>query len=406
MSERERRRRVVEFLRSGQAEEAAGELAASREPYPGDGMLHHAIGLAFASRGTLGLALEQLEAAARLDPRSPEILTDLAQVLLAQGRADSAVELAEQAAALSPKLAIARFTLGRAYLVTECARQGRRPPPPEPGKRFSLVDGRSPTYLRALEEMEAALEASPPFIGAVREALALAYQRAGHYHAAAQQLRAQMSELGLGQKAQEVQARLQDVENEIAREQYWEIQPGDLTGAVKAARAVDASPEAKLRLAHVRAALGREEEVAEALHEARAAGYQPREAAITHITGEARSYQQVADVDLLLTGGLECVAEGRLRFLPFSSIRSITLDQPRLWRGARVELADGVQLVAAVPSLYRLSLRSPSDLIQSGRFTQFNYGPGETRYAYAIGARNLITASGVVPFGEIDSIVF
>ena len=45
MTERERRRSIVDHLRSGKTEDAAAELDASRENYPGDGMLHHAIGV-------------------------------------------------------------------------------------------------------------------------------------------------------------------------------------------------------------------------------------------------------------------------------------------------------------------------------------------------------------------------
>jgi len=405
MTERERRRLVIEHLRSGKAEEAALEMAASREPYPGDEALHHAIGLAFASRGTLGRASEQLEAAAQLDPKSAEILTDLAQVRLAQGNADGAVEPAERAAVLAPHLAIARFTLGRAYFVVECARQARRPPGPERESHFSLTDGRTPTYLRALEEMEAALDATPPFLGAVREALAVAYQRAGHYHAAAQQLRARAAELE-GEQAEEARALLRDVEYEIAREQYWAVEAADLPAIAEAAEAPGATPEARLRLAHACHALGHEKALTAALAEARAAHYRGRDARVTTRRGGSRSYQEVSDAHVLTGGGLECIIEEELRFLPFVSLASVRFGEMRLWRTARLELREGEQLDAVVPALYRHSLRSPSELIRSGRFTQFSYAPGETRYAHAIGARNWTSTSGVIPFGEIECIAF
>lgn len=82
MSERERRRRVIECLRLDTSG-AADELAGAREVYPGDGALHHVIDMAFASTETLRQALDELEVAARLDPESAEILADLAQVYLA-----------------------------------------------------------------------------------------------------------------------------------------------------------------------------------------------------------------------------------------------------------------------------------------------------------------------------------
>ncbi|UCC69321.1 MAG: tetratricopeptide repeat protein, partial [Armatimonadota bacterium] len=261
MTERDRRRRVVEYLRSGRAEEAADELAQSREVYPGDGMLHHAIGLAFASHGTLKHAREELETAAEIGPQSPDILADLAQVRLAQGDANEAVEAAEQALSLKPDLPLARFTLGRAFLAAECARQARRQPTPEPGHRFALIDGRTPAYLRAMREMEAALEAAPPFARAVRGALAFAYLRAGHYHAAAEQLRGELVDLPPGEEADRVRARLSHMQHEIVRENHWDIGEADLPAIQQAAQAAEASPEAKLRLAHACAVLGREKEM-------------------------------------------------------------------------------------------------------------------------------------------------
>jgi protein involved in temperature-dependent protein secretion len=406
VTERERRQRVVEHLRAGRTDDAAQELASSRETYPGDGMLHHAIGLAFAARGTLPAAREQLETAAQLSPASSQIVADLAQVRLAQGEAHEAIGVAEQALALDPDMPLARFTLGRALLAAECTRQARRLPPPEPGFHFPLLDARTPSYLRALREMEMALDAQPPFVIAVRGALAFAYTRAGHFHAAAQQLRLALPELPGGEEAEQLQTRLTQVEHEIAREHYWEIESQDLSPIEDAAQAKDVSPAAKLRLTHAYAALGRDDAVPSAASEAREAGYGPRDARIRCRTGEERSCRNLSDVHLLIAGGLECIVEDELRFLPFSSLQSVTLHEAHAWTSADVRFASGEEAKAVVPALYRLSIRSPNDLIQSGRFTQFSYGPGETRYAYAIGTRNLIADSGLIPFPDIESISF
>jgi protein involved in temperature-dependent protein secretion len=405
MSERERRRRIVEYLRSGKTDEAASELAASREVYPGDGVLHHVIGMAFASSGTLAQAQEQLESATRLDPESAEILADLAQVQLARGDTDRAITSAEQAVALSPGSPLAHFTLGRACFVAECTRQARRPPPPLPRNHFALIDGRASDYLRALREMEMALDAGPPFLGAVRAGLALAYQRAGHYHAAWEQLRSRLAELAPGRELDDVQARLQNMSSEIVRERYWAVESGDLAQIEEAARAPQARPEAKLRLAHAYAALERSEPARAALAQAAASGYEARDAHITR-AGRRQHYARVSDIHALIAGGLECIVDDELRFLPYAQIRTIRCGEPRLWREVTVELDHGEKMEALVPTLYRLSLRSPSDFIQSGRFTQLSYGPGETRYAYAIGARNLISDSGVIPFTEVESVEF
>ena len=406
MTERERRRRIVDYLRSGKSEDAAAELAASREAYPGDGMLHHAIGLAFASRGTLDRARDQLEAAAKLGPESADILADLAQVRLAQGDVQGAIEAAESALALNPKVALARFTLGRACLSAECARQARGHRQPSGGHAFPLIDGRTPLYLRAMREMEGALEALPPFANAVRGALAFAYLRAGHYHAAAEQLKAELDELPPGEEADRVRTRLLHSEHEIVRERYWSPDELDVEAMEEAGRAPDAAPETVLRLAHAYAVCEDEDAMESALGRALALAYHPRTALVSRTVGEGRFYQQVSDAHVLIAGGLECIMGGELRFLPFSALESVTLAQSGLWRSAAVRFTSGEEADVVVPSLYRLSLRSPNDLIQSGRFTQFSYAPGETRYAHAIGVRNLATEDGTIPFGEVAAIEF
>ncbi len=402
MTERERRQIVINHLRAGNTQDAAEELASCVEAYPGDGDLHHAIGLAFAAGGTLGPAREQLETAAKLSPHSAPILADLAQVWLAQGRSEEAVERAEQALVLDSESALAHFTLGRAYLTKACAQQSRSTSRTEPGYDFPLIDGRAPLYLRALTAMEAALDSMPPFVTAVRAALAFAYVRAGHLHAAAEQLAAELAELPPDDESERVADRLRSVELEIARERYWTE-----VGQEKAdARDPDGNPELLLRAAHAHAVAGDEEALAQTLAQARAAGYGPRPAVVTRFEGEDSIFQQVSDVHLFIAGGLECVLNGELRFLPFGELDSIQLGPPAHWRAARVELLTGESLQVEVPALYRLSLRSSNDFVQSGRFTQFKYNPGETRYARAIGSRNLTTEDSVIPFTDMKGIRF
>ncbi len=404
MTERERRRRVIELLRSGSTSEAAGELAGSREVYPGDGALHHVIGMAFASEGTLRKALDELETAAVMDPESAAILADLAQVRLARGETEAAAEAAEKATSISPDLAVARFTLGRAYFMAESVRQAKQHRPPTTGDRFPLIDGGATSYLRALEEMEAALDSTPSFAGAIRIALALAYQRAGHDHAALAQLRAQLAEPASQEETDQLHARIADLENEIIREQYWAgLEKRGLPG-VEELR--EAGAEEKMRLAHAYAAGDSEEMARAALLEARRSGYEARECTVTRTNGATELYARFSDAHLLIAGGLECIVEGELRFVPFSDIHRVRFDRHGLWRSAEVEMASGERLTALVPALYRHSARSPNDLIQSGQFTQFRYGPGETRYAYAIGARSFISDAGAIAFSEIEGLAF
>ncbi len=403
MTERERRQRIIDHLRAGEARDAAEKLAGSREPYPGDGMLHHAIGLAFASDGTLAPAREQLEAAARLSPDSAIILADLSQVRLAQGKPEEAIESAERALALDSDLAIAHFTLGRACLAADCARQARSPSRRNTAFGFPLIDGRAPLYLRALREMETALYSTPPFMDAIRGALAFAYARAGHLHAASEQLEHQLAEAEPGEEADRAAQRLRFTEYEMTREAYWSALSEPRDGQAFSSQG---EAESLLQAAHASAVAGDTSALRQALARARSAGYEPRAAFMARFDGKDQLFDQVSDVHLLIAGGLECVVDGRLRFLPFSEIETVHLGQPAAWRDAEVHLRSGETAECAVPSLYRLSLRSPNDLIQSARFTQFKYGPGETRYAQAIGARNLGTEESVIPFTDVKSITF
>jgi protein involved in temperature-dependent protein secretion len=403
MTERERRQKIVGHLKAGEAQAAADALADSQEEYPGDGILHHAIGLALASDGTMDRARDQLESAARMSPDDAIVHADLAQVRLALGQSEEAIESAENAVELDPDLAVAHFTLGRAYLSSACAQQARNPLHNEPGFEFALVDGRTPAYLKAVRELETALEDKPPFLSSVRTALAFAYLRAGHFHAAREQLQSQLDELPPGEESDHVARRLQAVEHEIVREEYWSALDGSPAEELSPPRG---EAEASLRHAHACAIAGDEAELSKAMAEALEAGYDARPGTIIQFTDQEDFHSEIADAHALIRGGLECVSAGELRFLPFQELQSVTLGAAAPWRTAQVILASGETLEVAVPLLYRLSLRSTNDLIQSGRFTQFRYDPGETRYALAIGTRNLATEQRVLPFSEVRSIVF
>ncbi|MBN1460542.1 MAG: tetratricopeptide repeat protein [Armatimonadetes bacterium] len=403
MTERERRQKIVGHLKAGEAQAAADTLADSQEEYPGDGILHHAIGLALASDGTMDRAREQLEAAARMSPDDAAVHADLAQIRLALGQSEEAIESAENALELDPDLAVAHFTLGRAYLSSASAQQARNPLHNEPGFEFALIDGRTPAYLKAVRELETALENAPPFQDSVRTALAFAYLRAGHFHAAQEQLQHQLDELPAGEESDHVARRLQAVEYEIVRENYWSALSESAPRELPPPRS---EAETALRRAHVCAIDGDDAELSQAMAQALEAGYVERPGTIIQFTDQEDSFQEITDAHALIRGGLECVSAGELRFLPFRELQSVTLGAAAPWRTAQVIFVSGETLEVAVPLLYRLSLRSPNDLIQSGKFTQFKYSPGETRYALAIGTRNLATEQRMLPFSEVRSVVF
>ena len=193
------------------------------------------------------------------------------------------------------------------------------------------------------------------------------------------------------------------MECEIARESYWAPDAAELARLEAIA---GSSPEAALRLVHAWIAAGQLEGTPEAMDQVRELGYAPRQAEVARTSQGREHCDAFSDVHLLIAGGLECVIAGSFRVLPFSELRGVTFAEVRPWRRARVELVTGEELHALVPMLYRFSLRSPSELIQSGRFTQFSYGPGENRWAYAMGARSFAADAGIIPAADIEVIAF
>lgn len=88
---------ALECLRSGRSEEAVDLLHALLRVQPNHPRAHHALGLALRARGDLPGAVESLRRAVNLDREATEPVSDLADTLLAAGRAGEAVPLLREA---------------------------------------------------------------------------------------------------------------------------------------------------------------------------------------------------------------------------------------------------------------------------------------------------------------------
>jgi tetratricopeptide (TPR) repeat protein len=94
------------YLRKGDSAAAVDAFRRSVATLLGDPLLHRALGDALVLNGQTAEAIEQYRASLRLQPRSPEVLGNLARILATHADAQyrdgpEAVQLAEQAAALS-----------------------------------------------------------------------------------------------------------------------------------------------------------------------------------------------------------------------------------------------------------------------------------------------------------------
>jgi len=84
--------------------------------YPGTPMLHFICGKALSALSNYDAAAEQFEFEAKLSPKDPSPLVDLALTRLQQHRASDALAPAEHATQLAPDSAEAHYALGRVYL--------------------------------------------------------------------------------------------------------------------------------------------------------------------------------------------------------------------------------------------------------------------------------------------------
>ena len=118
----------------------------------------------------------------------------------------------------------------------------------------------------------------------------------------------------------------------------------------------------------------------------------------------AQPFEWIADADSRLGPVLEAVINGRYCWVPFSALSKAKFDAPEdlrdlVWLPAHLELANGGEVVALVPSRYPGSGMEPDALLRMARKTEWvEMAEGQYR---GLGQRMLITSTAEV--GLLDA---
>lgn len=130
---------------------------------------YHNLGLLLAKKGEVEEAREMLEAAAKLEPKNPKILGNLASVLTSRDP-ERAVRLCQKALELSPgdpeivhKLSFALNQLGRRSEAVAYYEKALDVHPESPALHFQLAQILPESDPRAIQELLAALKLAPNF---------------------------------------------------------------------------------------------------------------------------------------------------------------------------------------------------------------------------------------------------
>jgi tetratricopeptide (TPR) repeat protein len=107
--------RAEAMMQARRLPEAANEYKRILAQDPNIAMAHHHLGTIMAMGGQPGLAIDELEIAARLDGGSPEIQNDLGLAYHSMGLQQQAVKAFERALALEPRLTPAAINLSNIY---------------------------------------------------------------------------------------------------------------------------------------------------------------------------------------------------------------------------------------------------------------------------------------------------
>jgi Flp pilus assembly protein TadD len=118
--------RALELRAAGQADEAFLLLEGAVAQYADDVPLRAELGWARLTRGDAAGAVQDLELAAKGDPTSPSVQTDLASAYLALGRGEEAVNAARRATTGAPNAAAGWMYLGRALILVGQKEEGLR----------------------------------------------------------------------------------------------------------------------------------------------------------------------------------------------------------------------------------------------------------------------------------------
>jgi type VI secretion system protein ImpE len=115
---------------------------------------------------------------------------------------------------------------------------------------------------------------------------------------------------------------------------------------------------------------------------------------------DGEPFDWIADGDGRLGPILEAIVNGRYYWVPFSQIRSLSLEEPTdlrdlVWAPGRLELINGGETVALIPARYPGSESSADPRLRLARLTEW-VDRGGGLFA-GLGQRMLVTDSGEYP---------
>jgi len=115
------------------------------------------------------------------------------------------------------------------------------------------------------------------------------------------------------------------------------------------------------------------------------------------------------DTDMTLFPCLEVFAHGRYLWVPFESIRELSVSRPEslldlLWITARITTWEGITMNCFLPVLYPNSFRHEDAQIKMGRMTDWQ--PLAGRYARGVGQHVLAIGGKDMALLEIQDIIF
>jgi type VI secretion system protein ImpE len=132
------------------------------------------------------------------------------------------------------------------------------------------------------------------------------------------------------------------------------------------------------------------------------------EAPVSGGTIDGSTFEWVADADSRLGPVLEAIVGGRYYWVPFASLRSVTVERPHdlrdlVWVPVHLEFADGEESAALVPTRYPGSESVADSAILLGRQTRWT--EAEDDVYHGLGQRVFATDAQDVPLLQVRSLV-
>jgi type VI secretion system protein ImpE len=120
------------------------------------------------------------------------------------------------------------------------------------------------------------------------------------------------------------------------------------------------------------------------------------------------SFEWISDADMRLGPILEIVVDGKYYWMPFTSIKSMTIEPPvdlrdSVWMPASIKLNNGGDIVSLIPTRYSGSEKSADPKIKLSKVTDW-LAIGEEAYS-GLGQRILATDDGDVAIMDIRTLM-